>query len=150
MSEEIHVERLTSYTPDVAEGIGRLMPYLSERLTDTPMDEELLRAIIESPHHDQLVARLDSRIVGAATLSVIMGPAAGKQGYLNDFVTERGTKGVGSLIWSEMEEWCKDQGIDLLNFTSKQDRLTAHLFYEYRGAKIRDTNVYRKDFSGDE
>ena len=149
MSGEVHVERLQAYTPEDAAGIGRLMPFLTKRLSDEPVSEDLLRTIIESPLHEQLVARIDARIVGAATMNIIMGPAAGKQAWLNDFVTDPETKGVGSLIWDEMAHWCHDNGINLLNFTSKKDRLTAHLFYEYRGADVRDTNVYRKDFSGD-
>ena len=143
----IHVERLMEYSEEDATGIGKLMPRLSERLSDAPIPEDLLREIIDSPHHDQLVARLESRIVGAATLSTLYGPAAGKQGWLNDFVTERGIKGAGSLIWEEMGKWCKENGIYVLNFTSGNDRTEAHEFYDRKGAEIRDTTVYRKDFS---
>lgn len=46
MSEsEIHTERLTEYSLVDAVGIGRSMPFLSERLSDDPMNESVLRAI---------------------------------------------------------------------------------------------------------
>lgn len=142
----VHIERLTTYSPEDAESIGRLMPILSERLTEEPIDEKLLREIIDSPYHDQLVARQESRIVGAATLSVIYGTAAGKQGWLNDFVTARDTRGVGTAIWDEMGRWCNDNDIHVVNFTSNKERIAAHHFYEHKGAKIRTTTVYRKLF----
>lgn len=146
----VAIERLQAYTPEDATGIGRLMPFLSERLDDSPIDEDLLQTIIASPHHDQLVARAESRIVGAATLSTIMGTADGKQGWLNDFVTDPGMRGVGTIIWDEIGRWCADHDITILNFTSHQKRLDAHRFYENRGAEVRDiTRVYRKDFRSD-
>lgn len=141
---EVSVERLTEYSFEDAAGIGRLMPFLSERLSSDPIPEDLLREIIDSPHHEQLVARLDSRIVGAATLSLLMGPAAGRAGYLEDFVTDpelRG-RGIGDTLWTEMMQWCDEHGIGL-EFTSKPSRQAAHRFYLSHGAVVRDTTVFR-------
>ena len=143
----IHVERLHSYTSEDAVGIGRLMPYLSDSFTDEPIPEELLRSIIESDNHEQLVARSDARIIGAATLSIIMGAGAGQKGWLEDFVTdpESGVKGTGQIIWDEMEKWCLEHDVNL-NFTSRPNREAAHNFYLKNGATIRDTTVFRADF----
>jgi hypothetical protein len=143
----ISVERLQTYSPEDAAGLGRLMPFLSESFTDTPVDETLLRTIIESEYHDQLVARLDAKIVGAATLSVVMGSAMGKKGWLEDFVTDpnTGIRGIGQLVWNEMGVWCVENDIDL-EFTSKATRLAAHNFYTKQGAKIRNTTVFKKTF----
>lgn len=143
---EVSVERLTEYSFEDAAGIGRLMPFLSERLSPDPIPEDLLREIINSPHHEQLVARLDSLIVGAATLSILMGPAAGTVGYLEDFVTDselRG-RGIGDRVWNEMMKWCNERGVGL-EFTSKPSRKAAHSFYLSHGAMIRDTTVFRVD-----
>lgn len=142
----IHVHKLETYSPEDAAAIGKLMPVLSARLTDEPIGEELLREIIESPHHEQLVARIDARIVGAATLSVILGTAAGKQGWLNDFVTDPATKGVGSALWNEMGAWCRDNGIEALNFTSHPNKTAAQVFYASR-AERRQTNVFLAKFT---
>ena len=140
---DIVVERLETYSEADAAGIGRLMPFLSERLNNEPMAEDVLRAIVESPHHDQLVAKLDGLIVGAATMNLLMGPGVNKQGYLEDFVTDpkyRG-QGIGDRVWQAMIDWCKEQEVDL-SFTSNPSREEAHRFYLNHGAEIRDTNAF--------
>ena len=137
------IERLTAYTHEDAIGIGQLMPFLSQRMSDAPIAEELLTEIITSPYHEQIVARLNGKIVGAATLSIIMGPAVGKQARLEGFVTDpeiRG-QGIGSKIWDEAVRWCNERHIDL-EFTSSPSRKAAHSFYLARGAEIRDTTVF--------
>lgn len=142
----IFVERLQVYRPEDAAGIGRLMPFLNSSFSSDPIPEERLRNIVESNYHDQLVARqTDDRIVGAATLSLIMAAGAGRKGYLEDFVTDPETKGVGSALWREMGRWCLEQQVDL-HFTSRPTRIAAQHFYLNRGAEIRDTNTFKKDF----
>ncbi len=145
----VTVERLKVYDLADAAGIGRLMPFLSPRFSDEPMAEDLLKEIIASLHHDQLVARLENIIVGCATLSTIMGPGVGKEGYLSDFVADPSVRRarIGDRIWNEMIRWCKEQGyskmqgVDLA-FTSHPGREAAHRFYEAHGAEERDTTVF--------
>ena len=143
---EVIVERLTSYSSQDAAGIGRLMPFLSASKSGDPIPKELLSEIIHSPYHEQLIARLGTKIVGTATLNMLMGPAVHKAGYLEDFVTDPGVreKGVGSKIWDEMLVWCKDNGVGL-EFTSRSSREAAHRFYLAKGAEIRDTTVFHVD-----
>lgn len=140
---EIYVERLSEYSAEDARGIGRLMPFLSTRLGDEPVPEALLTEIINSPYHDQLVARLDSKIVGSATLNILMGPAVDKIGYLEDFVTDPEVRmGVGDQIWSEIMLWCAEHHVDL-TFTSKPEREKAHRFYLAHGATIKNSTVFK-------
>lgn len=143
---EIIVSRLEKYNEEDAAQLGKLMKYLSGRFSGEPIDKELLSAIIESPYHDQLVAKIEQRIVGAATLSVVMGVAAGRIGYLEDFVTdgELQGQGIGGKVWNEIINWCRDNNVDL-EFTSNQKRQSAHKFYASKGAKIRDTTVFHLD-----
>ena len=145
---EVIVECLEEYRSEDAAGIGRLMPFLSERLSADPMDEDLLRAIINSDHHDQLVARLDGLIVGAATMNLLMGPGAGREGYLEDFVTDEALthQGIGHRVWKMMLDWCKDRDVELA-FTSHPSRQAAHRFYLNHGAEIRDTTVFHVPYS---
>lgn len=146
MSDTVpEVKHLTEYSEEVAEGLGRLMPDLSQRLTDDPVDEERLRQIIESPDKDQFVARLHGRIVGAATLNLIVG-LVGRKAWLEDFVVSsdesiRG-QGVGFAIWRELMKWCAERGVDL-EFTSSDKREKAHAFYFRQGAIVRPTTVFR-------
>jgi len=142
----ILVERLQEYSFDDATGIGRLMPFLSDRFSDEPIDEDLLRSIIDSTNYEQLVARLEGRIVGVAILSMIKGAGAGNKGWLEDFVTDeevRG-KGIGDSIWSEMMAWCRENEINL-EFTSRPSRTAAHNFYRNHNAFTKRTTLFHVD-----
>ena len=141
---DVIIERLEQYSAEDAAGIGRLMPFLSQELGGEPIPEELLTEIINSPYHEQLIARLDSRIVGSATLNILMGPAVHKAGYLEDFVVDSEIRGhgIGGKLWEEMMTWCEEYGVSL-NFTSHSGRTDAHRFYLARNAQIRDTTVFQ-------
>jgi GNAT superfamily N-acetyltransferase len=140
---DVSVERLTEFSEADAVGIGRLMPFLSENISGEAMDEGLLKAIIDSPYHDQLVARLNGIIVGAATMNLLMGPGASREGYLEDFVTdpEVGRRGVGDKLWQGMLDWCTEHDVNF-SFTSRPSREAAHSFYEKHGAVVRDTTAF--------
>ncbi len=142
----VEVERLRKYSENDAIQLGSLMSYLSEKFTGEPVDKELLKTIIESPYHDQLVARMEGRIIGAATMSLMMGAGAGKKGHLEDFIIEPDMRrqGIGSKIWSEMMNWCREQEVDL-EFTSSSKRTAAHNFYIDHGAQVRETSVFNVD-----
>jgi len=142
--DDLIIERLDKFNIDDAKGIGKLMPFLSQRLSDKPMSTEILKAIIESPNQVQIVARLGDEIVGTATLSLILGPAVMKSAYLSDFVTNPNIRGngVGGKIWDEMIAWCKEQNANL-TFTSKAKREDAHRFYINHGAEVHDTVVFK-------
>ena len=139
----VHVERLDIYNPADVVGIGRLMPFLSGSLDDRPIAEQALRHIIDSPWHDQLVARLDGIIVGAATMSVVMNAGTGPEGHLGDLVVDPAVRGqgIGDALWQHIIAWCKERGVDL-DFTSHPSRADAHRFYLKHGAERRSTDVF--------
>ena len=145
-SSQITIQRLTNYSLQDAKEIGRLMPFLSTRQTDAPMPKQLLKEIISSPYHEQIVARLDGKIVGTATLNILMGPAVKKMGYLEDFVTDPKVRmGIGNKIWDEIAQWCNEHEVDI-SFTSKPERQKAHDFYLSHGAVVRESTVFRVPF----
>jgi len=142
---EVYIERVESYSAEIAVGIGLLMPDLSPRMDGQPIPEDVLRPIIESPDREQLIARMNGRIVGAATMNLIFGPAEGKKGWLEGFVvssdeTVRG-KGVGYKLWQEMERWCQEKGVSLC-FSSHPRREAAHDFYERQGAQASGSTLF--------
>jgi GNAT superfamily N-acetyltransferase len=143
---QVIIERLTRYSESDAAELGKLMSFLSDRFNGDPIKQELLEAIINSPLHDQLVARVDGHIVGAATVSIGMGVAAGMLGHLEDFVTDPGVRrqGVGSAVWQAVITWCEERGVNLY-FTSRPHRTAAHDFYLAYGAVIKNTTVFYVD-----
>ncbi len=140
----VTIERLVAYNAQDAEDMGKLMPVLSSRFTDQLIDEGLFKEIVESPFHEQIIARLDGHIVGCATLSITMGVGAGHKAYLEDFVVDPSIQGhgVGGKIWEEITEWCKQRNVKLF-FTSNAQKEAAHRFYISHGATVRDTTVFQ-------
>ncbi len=141
------IKKLDTYTPEIATRVRELLIELSRSKKDKG---EIPRAwfedVINSPYHDLLIAEEDGKILGIATLSIIMGPGIRKNAYLEDFVTDstvRG-KGVGSALWHAMLEWAAEKGCKDLEFTCGHGRESAQEFYKHHGAEIYDTNFFRK------
>ncbi len=141
------IKKLETYTPEIATRVRELLIELSRSKKDKG---EIPRAwfedVINSPYHDLLIAEEDGKILGIATLSIIMGPGIRKNAYLEDFVTDstvRG-KGVGSALWHAMLEWATEKGCKDLEFTCGHGRESAQEFYKHHGAEIYDTNFFRK------
>lgn len=132
----------------MAERVRELMVQLSRSGRDRgEIPREWFEDVIASPYHDMLLAIDDERIVGVATLSVIMGPIIRKNAYLEDFVTDstvRG-KGVGSALWNAMLEWATAKGCQHMEFTCGNGREASQRFYKNHGATVYDTNFFRKE-----
>lgn len=141
------VEYLTEYSGGDAAAIGRLLAYLSPRFDGSPVPEQLLRDIITSPYHDQLVAR-DTKgvIIGTATLTITIGSGIGRKAWLEDFVVDPNTQGlgVGGQLWDMMVAWSQEHRATNLSFTSNPRRTQAQKFYLARGANVKDTYFFSK------
>jgi ribosomal protein S18 acetylase RimI-like enzyme len=135
---------ITEYSADIDAGIARLMPMLDANFSDLPQPERLQR-IINSPSHDQLVAvrASDQLVVGAASMTVVMGYGLGMAGRLEDFVvdSEARRQGVAATMWGSMMDWCMQRGLAEMVFETERDRPEALAFYEKMGAVIvKDSN----------
>lgn len=141
---QLRIEALETYTPEYAVALGRLMTFLSSKADGSPIDERLLQDIIASEYHRQYAAWVDDVMVGAATLSIVMGPQAGRYVYLNDLVVDPSYAEyhIGTALYKEIEGWCRAEHMRM-EFTSRPERQAAHQFYLRKGAVIRDTTVFR-------
>ena len=141
------IQPLTEYSETTATRIRELLIQLSRSGRDRgEIPKEWFDNLIASPFHDMLLALDDNdRIVGIATLSVIMGPIVRRVAYLEDFVTDQDVRGqgVGSQLWDAMLDWARTKHCTELCFTSGHGRETAQQFYLNKGAKIYDTNYFR-------
>ena len=145
--EVLVIEALTDYSDKDAREIGELFPHLSSKFDGSPVPKELLTQIIESSTHEQIVARDDNeRIVGAATLTIVIGAAIGRIAYLQDLVVDSNIRGagIGGKIWEAILDWCKNNNISKLEFTSHPSKEAAHGFYLKQGAEIYETSFFRK------
>lgn len=145
----MRIERLAEYTPEIANNVRQLLIQLSRSKKDRgEIPREWFEEIISSPYHDMLLAIDDNnRIVGIATLSIIMGPIVRKNAYLEDFVTDESVRGqgVGGKLWDAMLAWAAEKGCKELNFTSGKGREEAWRFYQNKGSEIYDTNFFKKN-----
>lgn len=141
------VKKLETYTPEVAARVRELLIQLSRSGKDKgEIPREWFEDVISSPYHDLLIAEEDGKILGIATLSILMGPGIRKNAYLEDFVTDstvRG-KGIGSALWQAMLDWAAEKGCKDLEFTCGHGRESAQAFYKHHGASVYDTNFFRK------
>ena len=139
---------LTKYTPEISNRIRELLIQLSRSGKDKgEIPREWFDDIIASPYHDLLMATDDQgKIVGIATMSVVMGAGIRKNAYLEDFVTDQAVRGqgVGTALWEAMLFWAKAHGCHNLEFTSGHGREAAQKFYLSHGAEIYDTTFFRK------
>ena len=144
----IRIERLTGYDVRLAEDMGKLLMSLTTKYDGKAVEKEWIDWVVQSPWHDELVAfDEDGKLVGMATLSVVMGAKIDRNAYLEDFVVDaeaRG-KGIGGKMWEEMLKWGREKGCKRLEFTSsgKDMKCGAVRFYVHKGAEIRDTNFFR-------
>jgi len=141
------IERITEVTTETAIGIGKLMPDLSVKLHNKPVDLDLLRNIVESPDKDLFIARVNGKIVGSAVMNLIIF-SSGKKAWLEDFVVSsddqiRGS-GIGYALWQEIVSWSREREAPL-EFTSSPLRELAHKFYRRQGAIIKPTAVFHLD-----
>lgn len=146
----MRIERLTEYTPEIATRVRELLIQLSRSGKDKgEIPAEWFNDIISSPWHDLLIAQDDNgKIIGFASMSVMMGPGIRKNAYLEDFVTDIAVRGqgVGSKLWDAMIDWAKEKGCQRLEFTCGNGRESAQQFYKNHGAEIYDTNFFRYEF----
>ncbi len=141
------IQQFNSYDETTATRIRELLIQLSRSGRDRgEIPREWFEDLISSPYHDMLLALDDNdRIIGIATLSIIMGPIVRRVAYLEDFVTDQDVRGqgVGSALWDAMLDWARSKHCTELCFTSGQGREAAQQFYLNKGAEIYDTNYFR-------
>ncbi len=145
----IEIGPMTEYDGEIAAAMGKILKDLDENYNGEPVARELLEDIIVSPWHDILLAFDDEKLVGIASVSVVMGALVEKNEYLEDFVVSADCqgKGLGSKIWEQILEWGRQKGCKRLEFTSsgKGKKQGAVEFYLAKGARTRETNVFRID-----
>jgi ribosomal protein S18 acetylase RimI-like enzyme len=140
------VSRATEVTPELVEGVGRLLPQLS-RSAPAPTDEAV-REIVTSPATSLFVAR-DSPggdIVGMLTLVLLRIPS-GVRAWIEDVVvaTEARGKGCGEALSRAALDAASAAGARTVDLTSRPSRQDANRLYQRLGFMARDTNVYRYD-----
>jgi GNAT superfamily N-acetyltransferase len=144
---DVQIGAMTEYDADVADDMGKILMGLSSKYDGSPIEREWIEDVIESANHDILLATIDDKLVGVATVSIVMGPLIKKNVYLEDFVVDQKYQGngIGTRLFEAVQDWGRKKGCRRLEFTSsgKGKKACAVAFYQKRGAEIRDTNAFR-------
>lgn len=144
----IEIGPMTEYDADLAAEMGKLLTQLSTKWDGEPVDREWIETVIESPFHDQLLAFDEKgKLVGMATMSIVMGAKIGQNAYLEDCVVDaecRG-QGIGTKMWQAVLDWSQKKECKRLEFTASgnEKKAGAAQFYKKMGADIYDTNFFR-------
>lgn len=133
-----------SLDDDVVEAVLRLLPQVSSRGSD--VTAERVRRVVQQPSTTVIVAKVDGRVVGSATLIRLLS-LVGQFGYVEEVVVDESVRGAGigrSLI-EGLADIARAEGLDFLELTSRPARDAANRLYQSLGFALRETNVYRLD-----
>jgi ribosomal protein S18 acetylase RimI-like enzyme len=138
------IEIATEATPEVVEGVVRLLPQLSS--SAPPPTAEEVAEIVAGPATLLFLARVDGRIVGSLTLVVFRLPS-GMRAWIEDVVVDGEARGhgVGEALNRAALEAARERGVRTVDLTSRPAREVANRLYRKLGFVQRNTNVYRYD-----
>lgn len=140
----VTIEIATGVDDELVGAFAHLIPQLSRSSAPPTSDE--LRAMVESPASDVLLARLDGVIVGTLTLVTFRIPT-GVRAWIEDVVVDDAARGHG--VGEQMNRFALDiarsKGAKTVDLTSRPSREAANRLYQRIGFVARETNVYRYD-----
>jgi ribosomal protein S18 acetylase RimI-like enzyme len=143
-SSTVSIEIAERATPDVLDGLNRIMPQLSSSappLTLAELDEICQNDTV-------FIARKDGAVVGSLTLVIFRLPT-GLRAWIEDVVVDEAARGlgIGELLNLAAIDRTFAMGARTLDLTSRPSRVAANKLYQKLGFKARETNVYRYDGS---
>jgi ribosomal protein S18 acetylase RimI-like enzyme len=137
----LFVESLTALSDADADAIASLLAQLS---TTAVFDAARIETMLDHDATDLVVARIDGKIIGMATLVAIPLPS-GMRGHVEDVVVDgsmRG-RGIARLLLETLTRRATERGLRTLDLTSRPIRAAALRLYESVGFTRRDTTVLR-------
>jgi ribosomal protein S18 acetylase RimI-like enzyme len=142
--QDVVIEVAAHATPEVLEGLNRILPQLSSSAPALTL-EELEEICVNDT---VFIARDNGVIVGSLTLVIFRLPT-GLRAWIEDVVVDQAARGrgVGEALNKAAIKATFDSGARTLDLTSRPSREAANRLYRKLGFKARETNVYR--FAGD-
>jgi ribosomal protein S18 acetylase RimI-like enzyme len=140
---DVAVSVLEDAGPDDVDAIGRLLAQVSSR-PGPPVTAERVREVLRAPATTVLVARLDGKVIGMASLLTLT-TFAGGSGYVEEVAVDSAVrgKGAGRALMTALLEMARQQGIRFVDLTSRPAREAANALYRSVGFEQRQTSNYR-------
>ncbi|MEE1613012.1 GNAT family N-acetyltransferase [Microvirga sp. CF3016] len=142
---ELQIETVSAVTPELVEGVNRLLP----QLTSSPktLSWRDLEAIVASSSSLIILARCDQEPAGMLTLGWFSAPT-GPRAFIDDVVIDeryRG-RGIGEALVRSALDHARRLGANTVDLTSRPAREAANRLYRRIGFEQRETNSYRYRF----
>lgn len=139
---DTQIKPVTDVTPELLEGMARLIPQLSS--SATILTEGELRQVLSSPVVTLLAAHTNGTMSGMLTL-LIFRVSTGLRGIIEDVVVDEQSRGQGiaELLTREALARAAAAGARTVDLTSRPSREAANRLYQRLGFEPRETNSYR-------
>jgi|SRR3989344_2548893 len=138
----VEIVQLNEANEQALQDINSLIHQLSPRLPECSMN--LLNKMVSDQNSELWVAKDGSRIVGMATLAVVVMPE-GERAQIEDVVLDekyRG-QGLGRKLSEKLIERAKARNVPKITLTSNDSRVAANMLYQKLGFVKWPTNVYQ-------
>ena len=138
----VEIEKVQFATPEVVEGLNKLLPQLSSHPPTLSMSD--VERMVHSEAATLFVATENGVILGTLTL-VIFSIPTGRRGWIEDVVVDQSARGagVGEQLTNAAIEEARSRGVRSIDLTSRPSREAANAMYVKLGFGLRETNVYR-------
>jgi ribosomal protein S18 acetylase RimI-like enzyme len=138
----IEIQKVQFATPEVVEGLNKLLPQLSSKPPTLTIDD--VERMVHSEAATLFVATENGVVLGTLTLIIFLIPT-GRRGWIEDVVVDEGARGAGvgeQLTIAAIDE-ARVRGVRSIELTSRPSREAANAMYVKLGFGRRETNVYR-------
>jgi ribosomal protein S18 acetylase RimI-like enzyme len=138
----VEIEKVQFATPEVVEGLNRLLPQLSSQPPTLTISD--VERMVHSEAATLFVATESGVVLGTLTLIIFSIPT-GRRGWIEDVVVDESARGagVGDQLTNAAIDEARVRGVRSLDLTSRPSREAANAMYVKLGFGLRESNLYR-------
>ena len=144
---DIIIERVTIFSPKIAEAIRNLVKQLGNNYQS--LTDDAVKEIIATQSSYLFIAKHTptGEIAGMVMAAIYRIPYTQKA-YLDDLVIDEKFRkmGIATKLMQKAIEVAKEHRAAYIDFTSRPDRVAGNNLYEKLGFQKREANVYRMRF----
>jgi ribosomal protein S18 acetylase RimI-like enzyme len=138
----VEIEKVQFATPEVVEGLNKLLPQLSSQPPTLTISD--VERMVHSEAATIFVATENGAVLGTLTLIIFSIPT-GRRGWIEDVVVDESARGagVGEKLTNAAIDEARLRGVRSLDLTSRPSREAANAMYVKLGFGLRESNLYR-------
>jgi ribosomal protein S18 acetylase RimI-like enzyme len=138
----VEIEKVQFATPEVVEGLNKLLPQLSSQPPTLTISD--VERMVHSEAATIFVATENGVVLGTLTLIIFSIPT-GRRGWIEDVVVDESARGagVGEKLTNAAIDEARLRGVRSLDLTSRPSREAANAMYVKLGFGLRESNLYR-------